>query len=58
MNKKKRLEDHSFYSSRQCLVCGDIARGLNFNVMTCMPCKTFFRKTALKQSVSKLLSEF
>ncbi|UJR09480.1 hypothetical protein I4U23_013718 [Adineta vaga] len=31
-----------------CLVCGDVARGINFDVMTCMSCKTFFRRHAQK----------
>lgn len=34
-----------------CQVCGDHARGLNFEVMTCMSCKTFFRRHALKSKV-------
>lgn len=34
-----------------CLICGDIARGINFNVMTCMSCKTFFRRHALIRRV-------
>lgn len=48
MTKKNILGDHSSCSHNKCLVCGDVARGLNFNVMTCMPCKTFFRKNAFK----------
>jgi hypothetical protein len=52
MTKTKILGDHPSSFSNKCLVCGDVARGLNFNVMTCMPCKTFFRKNAFKQSVS------
>ena len=35
-----------------CLVCGDVARGLNFDVVTCMSCKAFFRRNALHRSVS------
>ncbi|CAF1202936.1 unnamed protein product [Adineta ricciae] len=31
-----------------CLVCGDVARGINFDVMTCMSCKTFFRRHSQK----------
>ena len=52
MTKKKINEENSSKSSYECRVCGDAARGLNFNVMTCMPCKTFFRKNAFKKSVS------
>jgi ribosomal protein L37AE/L43A len=53
MTKRKTIEDHSSKYSYECRVCGDVARGLNFNVMTCMPCKTFFRKNAFKRTVSK-----
>jgi len=35
-----------------CLVCGDRARGINFDLMTCMSCKTFFRRYAKKPAVS------
>lgn len=35
-----------------CRVCGDKALGYNFNAMTCESCKAFFRRNALKQSVS------
>ena len=39
-----------------CLVCGDVARGINFDLMTCMSCKAFFRRHALKSSVSSRLA--
>ncbi|CAF0806497.1 unnamed protein product [Adineta ricciae] len=29
-----------------CLVCDDFARGMNFDVLTCMSCKAFFRRHA------------
>lgn len=35
-----------------CRICGDRARGLNFDVLTCMSCKAFFRRNALKPVVS------
>ena len=35
-----------------CLVCGDDAIGVNFGVPTCMPCKAFFRRNAVKLGVS------
>ena len=35
-----------------CLVCGDTARGINFNVMSCMSCKTFFRRHATKLHIN------
>ncbi|CAF2799522.1 unnamed protein product [Rotaria sp. Silwood2] len=31
-----------------CQICGDKARGMNFEVMTCMSCKAFFRRHALQ----------
>lgn len=31
-----------------CLVCNDAATGINFGVPTCMPCKAFFRRNAVK----------
>ena len=34
-----------------CQICGEVARGINYNVMSCMPCKTFFRRHALKTKV-------
>jgi len=45
---KKRTSDLPLI----CLVCGDIARGINFDVMTCMSCKTFFRRHVIKSKVS------
>lgn len=35
----------------QCLVCCDVAVGVNFGVPTCMPCKAFFRRNAVKLGV-------
>jgi len=40
-----------------CLICGDVARGINFNLMTCMSCKTFFRRHALKSKVKIFFSQ-
>ncbi|CAF1020650.1 unnamed protein product [Rotaria sp. Silwood1] len=34
-----------------CLVCGDVARGINYGLMTCMPCKIFFRRHILKSDI-------
>ncbi|CAF0759143.1 unnamed protein product [Adineta ricciae] len=31
-----------------CLVCGDKSIGFNFGVLTCMACKAFFRRNAVK----------
>jgi len=35
----------------QCLICDDVAIGINFGVSTCMPCKAFFRRNADKLNV-------
>lgn len=35
-----------------CRICGDVARGMNFDVMTCISCKAFFRRNALRPVVS------
>jgi hypothetical protein len=35
-----------------CLICGDVARGMNFGVMSCIGCKCFFQRNALKPLVS------
>ncbi|CAF2816099.1 unnamed protein product [Rotaria sp. Silwood2] len=35
-------------SSLECRVCGAPACGMNFNQITCQPCKAFFRRNALR----------
>lgn len=52
MEDEKIFCNFTRHGSRTCHVCGDTARGLNFNVMACMSCKSFFRRNAHKQSVS------
>lgn len=42
-------------TTRFCRVCGDKARGFNFDVITCMSCKAFFRRNALSQVKIKIL---
>jgi len=37
-----------------CLVCGAESICANFGVPTCMACKTFFRRNAVKLGVSEL----
>ncbi|CAF0806346.1 unnamed protein product [Rotaria sp. Silwood1] len=33
-----------------CNICGDVARGFNFDVITCLSCKAFFRRNAFRLS--------
>ncbi len=40
----------------RCLVCGDVSIGVNFGVPTCMPCKAFFRRNAVRLGVSQCSS--
>ncbi len=48
----KQLSRYSAYMPLICHVCGDVARGNNFQVMTCVSCKVFFRRNALLPWVS------
>ncbi|CAF3340775.1 unnamed protein product [Rotaria sp. Silwood1] len=41
----------------RCLVCDDVAIGINFGVSTCMPCKAFFRRNALKLGTQEFICE-
>ncbi len=52
MKSKKTSEDHASSHSKKCHICDDVARGLNYNAITCMSCKSFFRRNAHKRSVS------
>ncbi|XP_075680871.1 uncharacterized protein LOC113797384 [Dermatophagoides pteronyssinus] len=38
---------------RFCVVCGDKAKGMNFNALTCQSCKAFFRRNALSNKELK-----
>jgi hypothetical protein len=38
-----------------CLVCGDVARIINYGALCCQACKTFFRRNASNTSVCILL---
>ncbi|CAF2384174.1 unnamed protein product [Rotaria sp. Silwood2] len=48
MNSYGITTKHLLRSSLICRICGDVARGMNFDVMTCMACKAFFRRNALR----------
>jgi hypothetical protein len=52
MNLNKSISKRSLHTPLICQICGDIARGMNFDVMTCMSCKAFFRRHALRSEVS------
>ena len=52
MEVEQRVSQPPVLIDRICLVCGDKARGMNFDVLTCMSCKAFFRRNALRRSVS------
>ena len=41
-----------------CLVCGDTARGINFDLMSCMSCKAFFRRHTTKRPVKSAAFDF
>jgi len=36
-----------------CLICGDVACGINFNVRSCGSCKIFFRRHKTSPQVRK-----
>jgi hypothetical protein len=41
-----------------CSICGDVARGMNFDVITCMSCKAFFRRHASQATVSDIVKSY
>lgn len=53
MDLQRSISRRSMYSPLICQICGDIARGMNFDVITCMSCKAFFRRHALRAGVNK-----
>ncbi len=55
MDLKKSVSKRSLHTPLICQICGDIARGMNFDVITCMSCKAFFRRHALRLGVSRNL---
>ncbi|CAF3275792.1 unnamed protein product [Rotaria sp. Silwood2] len=50
MKIRKSVENHTSTTPKACRICGAEARGFNFNVITCMSCKSFFRRNAHKKS--------
>lgn len=49
MSEDTDASKHQSIFPLTCKICGDVARGLNFNVITCMSCKVFFRRNAYRQ---------
>ena len=71
LSKKKRRKKilskgNNDKSNLQCLVCGDVAKGVNFNALSCLSCKAFFRRNGkrlllvgkLSTSPSNLLDHY
>jgi hypothetical protein len=54
MESKITSTKRSCRSKLVCRICGDVARGMNFDVLTCMSCKAFFRRNALRYTVTCL----
>jgi len=52
MSSNDRTIQQLLRQSLICRICGDMGRGINFNVITCTSCKTFFRRNALRSPVS------
>ncbi|CAF2992324.1 unnamed protein product [Rotaria sp. Silwood2] len=50
MKRRERVVNTTPISPQECRICGDIARGQNFSVISCMSCKSFFRRNAHKKS--------
>ncbi|CAG2169272.1 unnamed protein product [Oppiella nova] len=36
-------------SHAKCVICNDRAKGYNFNVLSCVSCKAFFRRNAFRE---------
>ncbi|CAF1118568.1 unnamed protein product [Adineta steineri] len=51
MEERKNQLKEKCHSILICRICGGIARGMNYGVITCMSCKTFFRRNALKAKI-------
>jgi len=49
--EKKQTKNMHNETSLICIICGDKARGMNFDALTCMSCKAFFRRHALRSRV-------
>lgn len=42
-----------FDSEKECVICGDESRGINFGARTCGSCKEFFRRNAFRVRIRK-----
>ncbi len=55
MELQKSIKKRKLHPGLICRICGDVARGMNFDVITCMSCKAFFRRHALQSLVRRYL---
>ncbi|CAF3122118.1 unnamed protein product [Rotaria sp. Silwood2] len=44
-------QNQTSWSCRECIICGSKAIGINFGVLTCAPCKAFFRRNARRKGM-------
>ena len=51
MGRKKLTYGYAPNTPILCSICGDKARGNNFSVLSCVSCKSFFRRHGLIDSV-------
>lgn len=52
-NNNTNHQNQNAKDVKLCVICGDKAKGINFNVLTCMSCKAFFRRNALRKKDMK-----
>ena len=55
INKQQQQQRSTYIRNKTegltCCICRGLARGYNFDVITCESCKAFFRRNALKADV-------
>lgn len=55
MGRKKLTAERDPNLPFLCYVCGDTPRGNNFSVLSCVSCKSFFRRYGLLNNVCSFL---